>query len=534
MKRLIFSALVLSAVTANAQVGINTDNPKATLHVESKDPAHKTEGIMFPKATQDEMTNWGLGAADAGIMVFNTSQSCLELWDGTKWVNQCGGRRTVPPGPPTPPGPILPAPAPQPSIPALPSGLVLGDSGYYIASIYDENYLPYTANTGPAAFGVSNPDGYDVTTPGNPHLSENTVINVEGRLDNTGIEVGIPIKSLTSGGDGTTLTITSFSVYSRVPRSLTQNNQDTDIELHFPAQTFVYGGIGTERRYIKAILRAKDPAKPLLVKKLDMNIGNGADYRGIPLAEFKYFGNSNKSDIRTFYFNAVTGIPDRHFDEPQNTFSGPFSNRLMHRFIYVPAYGWDGKVWLNNNLGANYANLDNTAKFNPNKQAESLTDYNAYGSLFQWGRVEANKVGLLGHELVHWTSGTTGAPKIPALGWTQNWSGSMTAHVEYCPAGFKTPTPPDWDAYLTTLSRSSSNRGNELWVDVSLRLPAVGQRDYNSGFTFLSSNFGSFSWYWASTGFSDRGHTMRFVSNGAHAAHNDYKSHGLPVRCIKQ
>ena len=58
MRKIIFSALVLSAVTANAQtatgmVGINTETPQATLHIEAGDSESK--GLIIPRITAAEM-----------------------------------------------------------------------------------------------------------------------------------------------------------------------------------------------------------------------------------------------------------------------------------------------------------------------------------------------------------------------------------------------------------------------------------------------------------------------------------------------
>jgi hypothetical protein len=55
--------------------------------------------------------------------------------------------------------------------------------------------------------------------------------------------------------------------------------------------------------------------------------------------------------------------------------------------------GEDGKVWLNNNLGADYSNVSSSS-FSPGTQATVYNDYHAYGSLFQWGRPAD------GHELI--------------------------------------------------------------------------------------------------------------------------------------
>ena len=550
MNRIIASALVLSGMTANAQVGINTDNPKATLHVVSKDPNLKSEGIVFPHATQQQINSWAsLGGLEIGTVVYNTDQRCLEFWDGTQWVNQCGGRSVTPPGPPVLPPGIITPPAPPATLPSLPPGLVLGDSGYYIASIYDENYLPYSVNTGAAALGASNPDNYDVShgiAGTNPFRSENYIINLPGNLDHNGIEVSIPIKSA-SVGEGVSITIPSFSVYSQVRAEMTRNNQVTDVELYFPGETFNYGRNGTDRKtFLKAILRAKDPAKPLLVKQLDMNIGNGYDYRGIPLAEFKYFSNDSKTNQKTFYFNAVTGIPDRNFDEPQGVNSGSFSGRYMHRFIYVPAYGLDGRVWLSNNLGADYANVDKAAAglFNPGKQAETPSDMHAYGSLFLWGRVAPSNIGMLGHELINWNSPSASplnVRTIPSLVWAGNSStvsSQMNIFWEYCPLGFKTPAIHDWDIYLYALGGVLSGgyvfAGNAVYQEKSLRMSLIGQSDgdntanlTNQGIEGLYNVPGNYGGGLVYKNFFGFGVTHARSGGG------NYKTSGYAVRCLK-
>ncbi len=91
-------------------------------------------------------------------------------------------------------------------------------------------------------------------------------------------------------------------------------------------------------------------------------------------------------------------IVDRSFFKKTN---GAFE----HRFVYLPVENTTtGRTWLNNNLGADYANVDSSA-YNASQQATASNDYKAYGSLFQWGR------GADGHELIDWNEdGTTGEP----------------------------------------------------------------------------------------------------------------------------
>lgn len=64
-----------------------------------------------------------------------------------------------------------------------------------------------------------------------------------------------------------------------------------------------------------------------------------------------------------------------------------------HNFIYCAVKGPDGRIWLNHNLGAEYAK-EGSEYFNPEAVPDNNNDWKAFGSLFQPGR------GADGHELV--------------------------------------------------------------------------------------------------------------------------------------
>ncbi|MFP3632360.1 hypothetical protein SB776_37780, partial [Burkholderia sp. SIMBA_045] len=66
----------------------------------------------------------------------------------------------------------------------------------------------------------------------------------------------------------------------------------------------------------------------------------------------------------------------------------------------------DGKIWLNNNLGATYSLVGN-ANFNPLQQATAGNDVRAFGSCVEWGRKPD------GHELMNWTNGSSGTGVNP-------------------------------------------------------------------------------------------------------------------------
>ena len=77
MNKIIFSALLLSGVIVNAQqqqVGINTAEPKATLHVEAG--ASENKGVIIPRITAAEMKAMtaGLGADHHSMMTYLKEQ----------------------------------------------------------------------------------------------------------------------------------------------------------------------------------------------------------------------------------------------------------------------------------------------------------------------------------------------------------------------------------------------------------------------------------------------------------------------------
>ncbi|CAI9429526.1 Hep_Hag [Candidatus Ornithobacterium hominis] len=80
MKKLLLSFVVLSAVAATAQVGVNTDEPQATLQVKAKNTNGNTpEGILTPQVTGEALTAMlaNLGAEQNGMLVYVTSPAVV-------------------------------------------------------------------------------------------------------------------------------------------------------------------------------------------------------------------------------------------------------------------------------------------------------------------------------------------------------------------------------------------------------------------------------------------------------------------------
>lgn len=74
MKNCYFILILLSGYSTNAQVGINTTDPQATLHVEKRTDQTKPDGIIPPRFTGDELRakSAAYGAQQNGTIVYVT------------------------------------------------------------------------------------------------------------------------------------------------------------------------------------------------------------------------------------------------------------------------------------------------------------------------------------------------------------------------------------------------------------------------------------------------------------------------------
>ncbi|MGQ2171207.1 hypothetical protein ACT8PB_11410, partial [Ornithobacterium rhinotracheale] len=182
-----------------------------------------------------------------------------------------------------------------------------------------------------------------------------------------------------------------------------QNGDVNNLSLSIPA-----GNFGVQGELTATI--SVDGDGEYLVKQM----APGEQYT---IATFPIDMNGTRYDV---VLKGIGGIPDRCFGKTTLECVGYGANVKEHEFIYVPIEGPDGRTWLNNNLGAEYARVG-SQYFNPVQQATSKTDWKAYGSLFQWQRNPD------GHELINWSGSTSGTPKYTGTGSLSNsWTNAGT------------------------------------------------------------------------------------------------------------
>jgi uncharacterized protein (TIGR02145 family) len=393
--------------------------------------------------------------------------------------------------------------------PPIPATITLAqDQDHFVASVYDQDYLPYVTPTGPAVTTAVAADG----------SNDSPTIDVQGTITISGVTVHIPVTATGSG------TLPAYSSTITIAANLTEDGISRDLTLSWASQAFTAGTTN-----ISATLAAVGGT--LNVKKLDLNGGIGNNNLGVLMGTFTYPYN-NASSTTTFETRIISGIPDRAFGDG------------LHDFIYIPVVGEDGNTWLNHNLGAHYADV-NHASFNPTQQATAFNDHLAYGSLYQWGRLTD------GHELITRTGASTGTAvnsttstnaitDTPAnalfitevsspYDWRvpQNnslWQGEAGTNNP-CPVGYRLPI----EAELSQLVTDASITNYTNAASSNLAFTAAGYRRRSNG---TLPTVGSEGYYWSSTVSGTLARRLYFNSSSANMITN-YRGGGISVRCIK-
>ncbi|MCI5217848.1 MAG: hypothetical protein D3914_01315 [Candidatus Electrothrix sp. LOE2] len=182
-----------------------------------------------------------------------------------------------------------------------------------------------------------------------------------------------------------------------------------------------------------------------------------------------------------------------------------------------------GRVWMDRNLGAS-------------RVATSMNDTQAYGDLYQWGRLTD------GHEKrtssITSTLSSTDTPNhdkfIIAPTSPRDWRSPQNNNLwqgvngknNPCPTGFRLPTISEWGAEVVKYGYEYNSLFNS-----PLKLPAAGLRGYADGSLYE----GSFGYYWSSTIIENGVRYLGFDQDYGTSAEwiTQARSNGFRVRCIK-
>jgi uncharacterized protein (TIGR02145 family) len=257
------------------------------------------------------------------------------------------------------------------------------------------------------------------------------------------------------------------------------------------------------------------------------------------------------NSVGTGYGNVLTLNTTNDTNKVRFTYNG---EEVVYGIIVSPT---TGKKWLDRNLGAKHT-------------ADSALDYNAYGDLFQWGRLAD------GHQLINWTASNTGTPVngISTTVATSDAPGNSsfiapaTFDIPYdwrddnnsnrwvtnpqgpCPDGWHVPSTAEWMAEVKEVIDQTGNSnggtpgGMENHVDAynKLKLTLSGVRFVDGPNSVNIYDAGKTGYYWMSSdhyknydGYSAGviltilGGTPGYVEGPGDAP----KSTGATIRCIK-
>ncbi|MCU7568586.1 fibrobacter succinogenes major paralogous domain-containing protein, partial [Riemerella anatipestifer] len=598
MKKILFCAMFLP-LALQAQVGINTNTPRATLEVKKNTnlPNTQPQGMLFPKFTSEERLKFS-GTAEIGTMIYNTDKECIEIYRGVSGgVHQWSCLLDV--------------------------GSTKAQSVAVTAAGFDGTYIggvPFSNNSQKVKFKLENNSFGNISSAFHDAVTVHngsaniTISNCQWQKLPTGSVVPCVsgnLISLNSGESamlwytmgGTPETGTLTANFNKLGAQADQQTQVGQVGLGSASITspkteyilsLTYAGTtpipglldnGTNKLVVKipyengsgsynavtsqevTTATGKDgdtntvklsiPQGNFMAKgSLDATIvvgGTDSQYQArllqpgeeYEIATIPYTLNGQSYQL---VLKGIGGIPDRCFGKTTKQCVGYGADVKEHEFIYIPVTGPDGKTWLNNNLGAEYARVG-SQWFNPTRQAGALDpanttaavplsnptaeqikkDWRAYGSLFQWQRKPD------GHELITWTNATSGKPKYGSTATLSNsWTkpntnrfiiGNSNSNSNYyswvnntlnvdaanknlwqsgqsnnpCPVGYHVPTHAEQVALHNAISGSdignSYTNSNKMWNEQKLRLPASGSRYvYNATLYNQSSN----GWLWSS------------------------------------
>ncbi len=225
---------------------------------------------------------------------------------------------------------------------------------------------------------------------------------------------------------------------------------------------------------------------------------------------------------------------------------------LLNSFLNIPK-SWFFLANLSNGTVSKTYNIDGTdvtlcwmdRNLGATRVPESSADYQGYGDLFQWGRLDD------GHQMVTWTGISTGdvTPTTSTLSTTdipghsdfitasvspndwrdgQNdelWQGGVNDNNP-CPPGWRVPKEAELDAER---QRWEPNNSDGAYAS-TLKWPVGGHRYFATGALSGGGGFGS---VWSSTVSGTNAKYLDFSIRDGVSMSNQSRAYGKSVRCVR-
>jgi len=414
--------IIVTSVNLKGQVSINKDgtdpHPSAILDLKSTEG-----GLLIPRMTETERD--AISAPASGLLIYNTTTNCLDMYNGTDWIEFCTGSGSG-------------------------SGnaqITIGTGGSCLNTIVHGSYV---ANQSLTANEYVTMD-VDVATAGAYSITSNTVNGIS--FSGTGIFTVTGTQSVTLLGSGTP----AASGTSNFTATAANGGGTCTfiVNVSNPIATYTIGSGGScSNTTVNGTYQAGTALTGTNTVSMQVNVTlignwsistntlNGYSFSGsgtfaatgVQLVTLNGTGIPVSAGMDNFTATAANGGGTCTFSVTVTSGSGgtvtSCGNTITYNDVLNPA---TGKTWLDKNMGASQV-------------ATSIDDKNSYGSLYQWGRLSD------GHECINWITGTVG---MPVNGTTTTLSPTdVPGHSLYIRV---TADPYDW--------RNPSN--DNLWQGVS-------------------------------------------------------------------
>lgn len=390
-KQFIVPAMLLTSyATIFGQVGIGIENPHASAILELKSTKL---GFLPPRMT--EIQRDAIPSPAEGLVIYNLTEHCLNLWNNSLWKSLCDVGSTIDPStngtgkasydcnagtstgiltvgtPASGVSKIIVVTVAQLgtySISASANGVTYSASGTF-TTLGNQN-ITLTATGTPTAAGSN----ISFTLNTNPSCSFNKAINAAAPLFNI----------LSCQDSGSTVGWLAKGLPSNSAEILAQ--QVIQVDVIQPGNYFFSTNNVNGVQFAASGTFTATGTQSVTLNATGTPVNYTVDNNSIS------FIINGASNVCSFTRNVY--LPDQNY-------TGSIRNtNNKHRFLYKIITGPNNYEWLATNLGAHYNQVGHPS-FNPEAAAANENDYLAYGSLFQAAKNSD------GHELVTWTSSTS-------------------------------------------------------------------------------------------------------------------------------